>query len=409
MKKFIAAIAIISLLAVGAAMARTVTAEDDLNWEKIGSGYYRYGADIDKTDDGVMVYYPNIDWYDDMAGTVKANGTWNINGEAGDDISLCFNLGHRIIDPQNNYFGTFNDTKLFYDGGEITFGANDYTYDSTTGDVVFTTTLGNPVATITGVQIYNTEPYYTDRSPDGNNYVHYPTNSGFGYLITDPYFILPGEDPTPDPVVPDPVYPDKTVTPTGDVTWTETYPDLWADLPRTEWTQDANTGDAVIYFTEPADVAAEGGFLTANSSWLVNANAGDEISVVYDIKGVTQAEPEGELTGSYFTKTVLTYDNGQTLTITKDNMTIDGTTVIFTTTLADVPDTVNSIDAYGRFYQYQTDGSETYNDLNAIRLTVPNIIAPDRNASTVVPEPATYAYGVLGLLSVMGMKRRIRK
>ncbi|MBO7393040.1 MAG: hypothetical protein J6U98_02425 [Abditibacteriota bacterium] len=409
MKKLIAAIAIISLLAVGAAMARTVTAEDDLNWEKIGSGYYWYGADIDKTDDGVMVYYPNIDWYDDMAGTVKANGTWNINGEAGDDISLCFNLGHRIIDPQNNYFGIFNDTKLFYDGGEITFGANDYTYDSTTGDVVFTTTLGNPVATITGVQIYNTEPYYTDRSPDGNNYVHYPTNSGFGYLITDPYFILPGEDPTPDPVVPDPVYPDKTVTPTGDVTWTETYPDLWADLPRTEWTQDANTGDAVIYFTEPADVAAEGGFLTANSSWLVNANAGDEISVVYDIKGVTQAELEGELTGSYFTKTVLTYDNGQTLTITKDNMTIDGTTVIFTTTLADVLDTVNSIDAYGWFYQSQTDGSETYNDLNAIRLTVPNIIAPDRNASTVVPEPATYAYGVLGLLSVMGMKRRIRK
>ena len=156
-------------------------------------------------------------------------------------------------------------------------------------------------------------------------------------------------------------------------------------------------------------MAAEGGFLTANSSWLVNANAGDEISVVYDIKGVTQAELEGELTGSYFTKTVLTYDNGQTLTITKDNMTIDGTTVIFTTTLADVLDTVNSIDAYGWFYQYQTDGSETYNDLNAIRLTVPNIIAPDRNASTVVPEPATYAYGVLGLLSVMGMKRRIRK
>ena len=53
MKKLIAAIAIISLLAAGAAMARTVTAEDDLNWEKIGSGYYWYGADIDKTDDGV--------------------------------------------------------------------------------------------------------------------------------------------------------------------------------------------------------------------------------------------------------------------------------------------------------------------------------------------------------------------
>ncbi len=35
--------------------------------------------------------------------------------------------------------------------------------------------------------------------------------------------------------------------------------------------------------------------------------------------------------------------------------------------------------------------------------------APDPEEETVVPEPATYAYAAMGLVSLMGMKRRIRK
>ena len=33
----------------------------------------------------------------------------------------------------------------------------------------------------------------------------------------------------------------------------------------------------------------------------------------------------------------------------------------------------------------------------------------DNNAEAEVPEPATYAYGVMGLASLLGMKRRIKK
>ncbi|MBO7392738.1 MAG: hypothetical protein J6U98_00890, partial [Abditibacteriota bacterium] len=61
----------------------------------------------------------------------------------------------------------------------------------------------------------------------------------------------------------------------------------------------------------------------------------------------------------------------------------------------------------------ETDGSVTYDNQPAFRVSAPvlTIVRPggDPEEETVLPEPASYAYGIMGLVSVLGMKKRFGK
>ncbi|MBO7392594.1 MAG: hypothetical protein J6U98_00155 [Abditibacteriota bacterium] len=189
----------------------------------------------------------------------------------------------------------------------------------------------------------------------------------------------------------------------------------WLDLyPGTNTAVADVDGGAYTYYPDPEDFGISFN-MTAVSNWLVNANTGDELTVTYDVVGIT---PDGLSFSAALAEVNASsdYQAGYGKTLTIGSPTITDGTYTFTTVLDSPIDVLQSLNVYS-FYMYmpypgsEVDGSVTYDGLPAFFVTNPKIFVngEEVESETLIPEPATYAYGVMGLVSVFGLKRRIRK
>ena len=179
--------------------------------------------------------------------------------------------------------------------------------------------------------------------------------------------------------------------------------------------QDDNGGYGYV---PNADQFGNGFNMTVLAEWLVNANPGDELSITYQVLGITD-EGLDFSAGLATLNANADYQTGYAsdLVFESGSAVVDGNTYTFTTTLTDAMDKIQRMDVYA-FYMYSTmsflseyDGTVDYNGQPAFHISNPRVFVNGQEveAHTLIPEPATYAYGVMGLVSVFGLKRRIKK
>ncbi len=189
----------------------------------------------------------------------------------------------------------------------------------------------------------------------------------------------------------------------------------WLDLYPGSNTAVADVdGGAYTYYPDPENFGMSFN-MTAVSNWLVNANTGDTLTVTYDVVGIT---PEGLSFSAGLAEVNASSDYqagyGKTLTIGSPTI-VDGT-YTFTTVLNSPIDVLQSLNVYS-YYMYlpypgsEVDGSVTYDGKPTFYITIPKVYVnvTEVENETLIPEPATYAYAAMGLVSVFGLKRRIRK
>ncbi|MBP5738306.1 MAG: hypothetical protein J6X38_04415 [Abditibacteriota bacterium] len=159
--------------------------------------------------------------------------------------------------------------------------------------------------------------------------------------------------------------------------------------------------------------------------WLINGNAGDVLNISYTVTGVcdnkdgygiqyyrTYKDYELRSLRLYMRPDELNFDD---YTISVD--TAGGSTVATFTFTYELPEDYSAFNGLDMATSYlldsETDGSVTYDNQPAFRVSAPvlTIVRPggDPEEETVLPEPASYAYGIMGLVSVLGMKKRFGK
>ncbi|MBP5092892.1 MAG: hypothetical protein J6332_02460 [Abditibacteriota bacterium] len=202
-----------------------------------------------------------------------------------------------------------------------------------------------------------------------------------------------------------------------------------------EWTVDYSEGGAQIasddaggvYVYGEGDAFAQLNYFVDSDSdgWLINANAGDTLTVDFTVTGVIDDPENRPGVGIDFTRsepysTTILF-TGMTFPGVTDNWTstseiIDGKTVTSVTssfTLTEDAVVITGLKIPTEYYTgSETDGSVKYEGIPGYHVSAPVITltrASEPEEETEVPEPCTIAYALTGLGSLAGIKRRIKK
>ena len=181
----------------------------------------------------------------------------------------------------------------------------------------------------------------------------------------------------------------------------------------------AGDGAGGVYVYSDTSEAYVGLYFMSEEGWLVNANPGDTLLVDFTVTGIFD-DPEN------FSGEGIDYARqNESMRIrfagdgfyrsahwTVTSETVNGSTVSYFTSAYECFDARDAVGDFNlRVYFYpvnESDGSLTYNNMPAFRVSAPTVRFI-RAGETVVPEPMAAAYALLGLGSLIGIKRRIKK
>ena len=163
---------------------------------------------------------------------------------------------------------------------------------------------------------------------------------------------------------------------------------------------------AYMYFTDDFDGYVED--IRAQGLWLTNGNVGDSVVVKYNISGFNSIAYDTGMAK------VRLYPNADAVAsddcITLGDYTLEDGTVTFTYTLTEALPVAHTLYIEMNISPFDLDNTESYQGNPAAKFSNLSVTVAEREIEPVyLPEPATYAYGVMGLLSVFGLKRRIKK
>ena len=367
MKKLIAIIAALTLFTVGAALADyTVNADshDDLVWTKVNDSQWSSNVGYEKTDTGLMLWFADVD-NGQTTGDLNISGSWTLNASAGDTISLNYGMdGFFNLYNFPNEYRSYSPgvTTIYYDDNKSITMSNSILTVNNDMDISYSFTLEDNINTVTGIKIYNSTVSEYDFDPgewfESSDY-HYPGEWDLAYAVTDPYFILPGDAPapTPDPTPTPGEYVTTTVNHTGNITWTKSDPNQWSGNATYEQT---DTG-ATVWYEDPVNYFQTAGDFDITSEWNINASAGDEVSLNYDLNGIFNESGSREF-GDFRMwysggTTTIYYGDGQSIELSNNLCTIDenyGVTLAFTPE-NDI-DTVTGIKLFNNVDTFWMDG-----------------------------------------------------
>ena len=376
-----------------------VTHTGDITWTKSDPGQWSGNATYEQTDTGATVWYEDPVNYFQTAGDFDITSEWNINASAGDEVSLNYDLNGIFNESGSREFGDFRmwysggTTTIYYgDGQSIELSNNLCTIDENYG-VTLAFTPENDIDTVTGIKLFNNVDTFWMDGPTWANSdeYHYPGEWDLAYEITNPYFMVPGVAPDPEP---EPEYVTREVTADGNITWTKVDPSMWSG--NTGYTE---TEDGVTVYFKDVDYGMTVDDLLASGEWVLNAEAGDEIALKYDFDGYFMLTDEPQMlsfdddySNSYFNKTIIFFDDGKSLELTRDCCTMnEDLTVTYSFVPEEAIGTVTGIQVYNLINSYYFDGQAWYNaedfhypGVDDLAYTISN---PYFTVTTLAPEP----------------------
>lgn len=194
-----------------------------------------------------------------------------------------------------------------------------------------------------------------------------------------------------------------------------------------------NNGNIYVYGDETGTIGLRymnyGAFVGSGDGWLINGNPGDTLNVSYTVSGISDRYAQyGYGTGYYEANKefelgrMSIYLDGDAFRFNDFTQTVenvDGTNVItfnFTYELPEAYEYLEGADLATSFKLESltwNDGTVKYHNEPAFLVSVPTIElvrkTPDPEEETVLPEPCTIAYAIMGFGSLMGMKKRFGK
>ena len=191
----------------------------------------------------------------------------------------------------------------------------------------------------------------------------------------------------------------------------------------------ADDGSGGVYVYSDNSEAFLGLVYTSENGWLLDANPGDTLTIDFTVTGIIDDPVNRPGEGIDYLRNEGTY--ATTIFFTNGDVfpdpwimsseTVNNSTVTTFSTVYEFTDTRSAVTEFDfplELYPVdENDGSVSYNGSPAFKVSAPVITItratpptpPTPPTPEVVPEPASAVYAIVGLLPLIGIKRRIKK